>query len=380
MTYKGAMSFLLALCAMAYLNHPHFAAQAAEVRNAVAQIPDHQTQEQMLLPVALSHLLPAGVRGALCVILMMGLFGGDGAALHSWGSLFIQDILVPLQRKPYGPKQHILYLRVSILGVALFSFVFGILFRQTDYLLMWWSITGAVFVGGAGAAIIGGLYWSKGTATGAWAAMVTGSFLSVGGIILREINPNFPLNGLQNQIIVTLIAAMTYVVVSLLTLEEAFNMDRMLHRGAYATLDERASKGKSKAGLTALLIRLIGIDENFNRGDKWLAISVFVWAVLWFLVFVFGTIWNLASPWPTPVWSEFWLVTALYIPIVLTVIVAFWFTWGSLRDMNAFFYHLRKEHVDVRDDGTVIDHRNLGESNVEQNVEPAVEPPVINVT
>jgi SSS family solute:Na+ symporter len=98
--YKPAMTVLLTLGAMVYLYHPHFAAQAVEVQRAVAQIPGSQTREQVLLPVALSHLLPAGVRGALCVVFMMGLFGGDSAALHSWGSLFVQDILVPLRKKP----------------------------------------------------------------------------------------------------------------------------------------------------------------------------------------------------------------------------------------------------------------------------------------
>ena len=363
MSYKGAMTVLLALCAMTYLNHPHYAAGAAEVRSAVARIPDHHTQQQMLLPVALSHLLPPGVRGALCIILMMGVFGGDGGALHSWGSLAIQDILVPLRKTPLDPKRHILYLRLSILCVAVFSFAFGILFRQTEYLAMWWAVTGAVFVGGSGAAIIGGLYWSKGTAAGAWAGMLTGSILSVGGITLREFNPNFPLNGVQISFYATLIASFTYVVTSLLTHKENFNMDRMLHRGTYATIAGPASgqDPKPKRGLRAIFIKLIGIDEDFNRGDKWLAISVFVWAVLWFFVFVIGTVWNVMAPWPTAIWSQYWLVTALYIPIILTVIVAIWFTWGSLRDMRAFFRHLRQEQVNICDDGTVLDHHNLGE-------------------
>ena len=89
-TYKGAMITLLALCATSYLYHPHYAAQAAEVHQAMAKIPGSQTQEQVYFTVALAHLLPTGVRGALCVVFLMGIFGGDGAALHSWGSLFIR--------------------------------------------------------------------------------------------------------------------------------------------------------------------------------------------------------------------------------------------------------------------------------------------------
>src|SRR5471030_1305485 len=99
---------------------------------------------------------------------------------------------------------------------------------------MWFTVTQAIYTGGAGAAIIGGLYWKKGTAQGAWAALLTGSGLSVGGIIARQIyGDQFPLNGMQISFFATLAAIAVYGLVSLLTCREDFNMDRMLHRGAH---------------------------------------------------------------------------------------------------------------------------------------------------
>jgi SSS family solute:Na+ symporter len=358
--YKGAMTVLLTCCAMVYLYHPQFTDQADEVHRALQQIPGQHTREQVLIPIALSHLLPMGVRGALCVIFIMGLFGGDGAALHSWGSLFVQDILVPLRKTPFRAAQHIRYLRLSIIGVALFAFVFGSLFHQTEYLVMWWAVTMAVFIGGAGAAIIGGLYWSKGTSAGAWSAMLTGSALSIGGILVRQLDINFPLNGMQISVAVSIIASAVYVVVSLLTCREDFNMDRMLHRGIHATHEKNDAPLAKKP--ISLLSRLIGIDEHFSLGDKWLAIGVFAWSCLWFLVFVFGTAWNLCARWSLPVWSDFWFVVSLCIPIVLTIISSIWLTWGSLSDMQKLFRHLREEKINPQDDGTVVDHHNLGES------------------
>jgi SSS family solute:Na+ symporter len=397
--FKPAMTVLLAVCAMAYLHHPHFAAQAAEVQRSLAQIPDPQTREQVEVPVTLSHLLPTGIRGALCVILMMGLFGGDGAALLSWGGLFIQDILVPLRKKPFSPEQHIFYLRMSIIGVALFAFVFGSFFQQTEYLQMWWGITMAVFVGGAGAAILGGLYWNKGTTAGAWAAMVTGSILSVTGIVAKPLHGHHlgawvkqtyldqigPLpqglayigdtarqsyldlvsfNGIQISFAVTLIAATVYIVVSLLTHKEDFNMDRMLHRGAYAKIKRLVGEEivKPARGPKAFLSRVIGIDDDFTLADKWIAASVFIWSALWFLVFVVGSIWNLVAPWSTAVWSEFWHISVIYIPVSLMVVSSIWFTCGASMDMRDFFRHLREQKINPLDDGTVVNHQNLDES------------------
>ncbi|HSH92839.1 MAG TPA: hypothetical protein VK968_01700, partial [Roseimicrobium sp.] len=195
-TGKIAVIALLACCAMTYLNNPDFAVQSAGAHAELAGIQDARVQEQMQIPVALSHLLPNGLRGAFCAILLMGLFGGDAVHLHSWGSIFVQDVILPLRKRPMAPANHIRLLRFSIAGVALFAFLFGCFFSQTEYIMMWWSITGALYVGGAGAAIIGGLYWKKGTAAGAWAALLTGSGLSISGIIARQYYGNeFAFNG-----------------------------------------------------------------------------------------------------------------------------------------------------------------------------------------
>lgn len=329
----------------------------------IARIPDPQTQEQMGIPIALAHLLPAGVKGALCAVLLMGLFGGDSSHLHSWGSILVQDVLVPLRRKPFGPRQHIFILRLSIIGVALFAFLFGSLFRQTEYIYMWWNVTSALFVGGAGAAIIGGLYWKKGTTAGAWAALLTGSAFSAGGILARQFYGNdFPLNGTEISFFASLVAVSLYVIVSLATCEEDFNMDRMLHRGRYAApaslpVDEMEPRAKRKVTWG----KLIGLDEHFTRGDTWIAGGLFAWNMLWFVVFVVGGGWNLIAPWPDSAWSRFWHVAAIGLPVFISVVTAVWFTWGGVRDIRALFRHLRQQKINHLDDGTVAGHQNIDE-------------------
>ncbi|HKB89240.1 MAG TPA: sodium:proline symporter [Opitutaceae bacterium] len=376
-TGKGAIIALLAVCGMTFLQHPDFAIQAASVHAEIARISDPQTREQMQIPIALSHLLPTGLRGAFCAILLMGLFGGDSVHLHSWGSIFVQDVLVPLRKKPFGPRQHIFALRLSMIGVAVFAFFFGSLFRQTEYIMMWWSVTGALYVGGAGAAIIGGLYWKKGTAAGAWAAMISGSALSAGGILARQFyGDSFPLNGREIGFYSSLIAITLYIVVSLLTHKEDFNMERMLHRGRYAVKDplvrdEIPVRKKSKIAWG----KLIGLDENFTRGDRWIAIGLFVWNMFWFAVFVAGTLWNLIAPWPDSAWSVFWHIAAIGLPLFVSFVTAIWFTWGGLRDIFALFRQLHEAKANHLDDGTVIRHQNMDELALpEKSEEPHVEP------
>jgi len=353
---KSALITLLALCAMTYMHHPHYTAQAAAVNAQLAQIPNQQIQEQMEIPLAVTHLLPAGMRGALCVILLLGIFGGDSTHLHSWGSIFIQDGILPFRRKPFTPEQHIRVLRYAIIGVALFAFVFGSLFKQTEYVQMWFSVTQSIFVGGAGAAIIGGLYWKKGTTAGAWAGILTGSFLSTGGILAKQFKM-ITYNGIEIAFVAMLIAIVAYVAVSLLTCRADFDMDRMLHRGAYARADEKKAAAPAKFTWG----RIIGYDENFTTGDKWVTGSLFWLSMIFFFIVLFGTIWNFFAPWSLAAWSGYYHFTTIFLSVFFAVATTIWFTWGGISDSLALFRQLRAEKVNVLDNGLVVDHRNLDE-------------------
>ena len=172
------MITLLGVVTVTFLHQPAYANAVADVQATLGHITDATLAGQARLPVVLAHLLPAGIKGLFGAVLLMGVVCGDGIHLHSWSSIFVQDVLMPLQPKPLGVKQHLLWLRMAIAGVAVFAFSLGALFRQSEYVLMWMQITTVLFVGGAGSAIIGGLYWSRGTTAGAWSGMLTGSLLS----------------------------------------------------------------------------------------------------------------------------------------------------------------------------------------------------------
>lgn len=369
---KVAVVTLLAVCAMTFLSHPDFSEQSVRAHQLIEQIKEPQIQKQMQIPIAVSEMLPIGIKGLLCAVLIMGVLGGDSTHLHSWGSILIQDVFVPLRKKPMEPRQHIFALRAAIIGVALFAFVFGSLFNQTEYVAMWFQVTTGIFVGGAGSVIIGGLYWKKGTTEGAWAAMATGSLLSFGGIVARQFyGAAFPLNGTQIYFTASLTAISVYILISLLTCKEDFNMDRMLHRGAYAKSDPISAaqpKAESKRGFS--WEKLVGIDANFTRGDKCIAAGLLVWTFSWFCLFLIGTMWNIISPWPVSIWQAFWKILGVGVPILFSVVTGIWFTWGGLRDIRSLFRRLKSVAINHRDDGTVVDHQNFDEIAPTAEVRP----------
>jgi len=377
----SVMITLLAVCALTYLASPE---GSALVQADLAKIPDANTANQMRVPMALSHLLPIGLKGMLLSICLMGIIAGDGIHLHSWSSILIQDVIVPLRKKPLSLPQHLRLLRLAIVGVAAFAFIFGAIFPQTEYVVIWFAVTQAVFTGGAGAAIIGGLYWKRGTTAGAWVGFLTGSILAVGGIGTRiyfqhVLGHEFFLNGMEIGFFSSLAAVLSYIIVSMFTCKHAHNMDRLLNRGEYAVESENGS-GVLAAVKVSLLNRLCGFDEQFSRSDRWITLGIFWWSILWFVVFVVGSIAYLIHPWSSAIWADFWFVQAICMPLAIGVVTTIWFTIGCILDLKVFFRRLHEEKIDLHDDGVVDVHDDdeEGDSTVMSKSEPAVAAPTVS--
>ena len=377
---QRTVMILLALSALTFLHQP---TGQALVQHRLDQIADPQTAEQMRVPIGLAAVLPIGIKGLFVSLVLMGILGGDGQALHSWGTIFFQDVILPLRKKPFSVRTHIILLRLSIIGVAVFAFLFGALFTQTEYLPMWFQITVTIFVGGAGACITGGLYWSRATTEGAWAGLITGSLLAIGGILVRQpssvdwfhslcaglgwtSNPTalyiadhlgrqFPLNGTVISFYASLIAVAVFALVSLATGREPHNMDRLLHRGKYAIEPEAAGEPIHPRPARSRFhpYSIVGIDEHFTRHDRWVALGILIWSLFWFVVFLVGTAWNLIHPWSADTWVSYSLYTGIHLGLVVSVLTTIWFTIGCWNDLVLFFRRLASQRVDKQDDGTV---------------------------
>ncbi|OHB43094.1 MAG: hypothetical protein A2Y13_07080 [Planctomycetes bacterium GWC2_45_44] len=341
---------LLAVGAFTFMHHPDFAAGAANVNKVLQGIENPQIQKQMIVPLAMRNFLPVGIIGAMSALMIAAFIGNSDTYLHSWGSIFIQDVIIPLRKKTLTPKQHIRFLRWSIIGVAVFIFFFSIFFRQTDYIYMFFNITAGIFLGGAGSVIIGGLYWKRGTTAAAWGAMIIGSVLAVTGIVLGQIYPHFPLNGTWVMFIASLSAIVVYVSVSLLFgKKKEFNLDEMLHRGIYA-VSEEAPVHKSKS--VSKYLKIIGIGMEFTRIDKIIYIGAILWTICFSAVFIFGVIYNMFVNVSVEKWTKFWYCYIIF-SFASGIIITIWFTIGGFCDLKYLLHTLRTRMIDDKDDGRV---------------------------
>ncbi|MBC7782609.1 MAG: sodium:proline symporter [Burkholderiales bacterium] len=393
---RTLMLSVLGICVFTYMHHPNFAAGAAATTESLSGLSD-SLAKQMQAPAALGHMLPPVIRGMFAAIMLFALVSTDCTMMHSWGTILVQDVIVPLRKRPLEMRQHVNLLRFAVLGVAIFAFLFSWLVPLTQYINMFLATVGAMFFG-AGACIIGGFYWRKGTTTAAWTAMVGAAVISMSGALLTQtwkayvypylrdnapgflsgidsvlrsisnVIPNldwhvspekFFFNGQWISLFAALVAIAGYVIATYLTYREDFDLDRMLHRGKYA-IDEEHKIVQSATKRRKLNFNLlVGITPEFTRADKFISMSLFSYRIFWFMVFAVVTIWNVVFyKWPEIWWSNYWHFTAIWLPFTLALVLVSWFTWGGLRDIRQLFIRLKTVRIDTHDDGTV-DHGEL---------------------
>jgi len=367
---------LIPLAAFAVLHLPAFASLAAPINAEINAISDPMLKNQMTVPLFLANILPVGIMGLFAAIVVACAISCDDTYVHAWGSIFVQDMILPMRKKPLTPKQHMLLLRTSIIGIAVFGFTFSMLFPLKDFILMYFALTGAIYLGGAGSIIIGGLYWKRGTTAAAWTSLTVGTILGFGGLMIQQIwkpylapfvmntwpdwawmaqhQDKFPLNGQIIFFFAMAASIVCYVAVSLLGPKHVFNMDKMLHRGKYAIKEDIATGDEPVTKSKFSLSSLIGITPEFNKFERFISFSTFFWSMGWWAIFMVGTLIALTTNWLTDkFWCDFWWWQIIPFSVVLGTICTIWITVGGLRDVKRLFQDLRAERVDDGDDGTV---------------------------
>jgi SSS family solute:Na+ symporter len=351
----GLFLVFVPIVAYTVFNHADFKSIADQINATLSTAGTPAEQSQLRVPMVLNYLLPVGLKGAFVAIMLAAAITCHNTYMHSWGSIFIQDCIMPLRKKAFEPKEHLKYLKLSILGVGITIFILSILFQQTEKVFLFLNISGAIFVGGSGAVIIGGLYWKRGTTAAAWAAMITGALTASFNILLNQLIPNFPINGQWGWFLAMIAATVVYVMVSLLSPKPAVELDQLLHRGKYA--DKDAKLLTEKEPLKGW--KVLGTTREFTKGDKAIYAITMGWTFLWVLVFFAGTLYyffvdNISNQ----AWMNFWM-TYTWIFLIASIVVTVWFTIGGIRNLREMISALRHMVRDHSDSGFVNKKENL---------------------
>lgn len=378
------------------LDTPYFNA----VRDTLGDTPDarHQFQkyrslyQQMMMPSVVSKIFPVGMLGLFCLLMVMLLVSTDDSRIFNASSTLTQDVILPMFKGHLDQRKHLLLLRLTSVAVALLFLMVSIFFAQLDYINMFITIMCALWLGGAGPIMVFGLYSRFGNLTGAWCSIILGSGTSLLGLIFQRnwaksiypaleqlgmvetldsflqtvsapFNPwiewsmdpvKFPINSFEIFFISMVLSLGGYIVGSYLTYKP-YNLDKLLHRGIYA---DAPAPPKEHWTFRNVFSKLIGIADEYTRGDKIIAYSVFGYSFVYQIgiVFVAIVIWNTISPWPDEWWTVKFFIISLVIPAIVGLISTVWFMIGGIRDTRRLFIDLEKRIEDPDDNGQVLSH------------------------
>jgi len=346
---------MIALCAFNVLHNPAHAALAEKVRASFNAVPQ-ELQGKVIVSSTLPHLLPTGLIGLFCAIMMAALISSHNGFMHAWGGVLLQDIILPLRQKPLDTKAHIWALRATVASVGLIAFLLSISFKPQQSILMLFAAVNSIWLGPAGAVMLRGLYWKKGTARAAMTTLAAGSLVGFVFFILQQTWPTlsgvkgseFPING-QFCFLINIVFSLTlYTMISLLDPKPDFDMEKMLHRGAFVTKGDELPKLLP----TQWWQTLFGITPMFNRRDRLTAYLIVGWFLAWLGVFAARMTYGwIADPGETA-WAKFWHVY-IYLSFGLLICTTLWLGIGGLRDLRNLMRNLRSTERDLSDDGTV---------------------------
>jgi SSS family solute:Na+ symporter len=353
---------------------------------------------QQMMSMSMRHLLPVGITGLFCLLIVLAIISTEDSRIFSAALTITQDVIIPLKKRSLTPEQHVLTLRLVSLAVC-FAFLFGSYYMaQMDYITLFVTIVCSMWLGGCGPVMIFGLYSRFGTTAGAFASLISGMVLSVGGILIQRnwaavvypildkyqwvepvgtflawvsgpLNPyivwkmdavKFPINSYELYFMTMMISLSLYIIVSYMTKKEPFNIDRMLHRGIY-NLDGD-NKEQTVWSLRTALSKMIGITPEYTTGDKVIAYSVFSYSFIYhFLICFIGVVvWNAFSPWPIEWWSKYFFINSLLLTGIIAFISSFWFGIGGAIDLFKLFRDLKARlSVDPLDNGQVEGHVSI---------------------
>ena len=379
----------------------------AEARGNVKFQEYRTLYHQQMMAVGMRKLLPTGMLGMFCLLLVLAMISTDDSRIYSASLTLTQDVVLPLCPHGLTPKQHIWAIRIVSIFVGIF-FVFGSCFMsQLDYVNLYATMMCMMWMGGCGPVIIFGLYGRFGNSAGAFASVLSGMFLALGSIFVqrnwadavypwlvrmgwaegfgnfletvsRPLNPivvwkmnpvKFPINSYELYMMTMILTFIIFCVVSALTQKEPFNLERMLHRGIYNTDGE--NKVREKWTAKNLFSKLIGITPEYTTGDRWIAWGVFGYSIIYkfFLAFVVVVIWNAVSPWKVEWWGHYFFITTLLIPGIVAFFSTFWFGIGGAVDLFRLFRDLEKRVVNPLDNGWVEGHVSLSDKETFDKLE-----------
>jgi len=144
------------------------------------------------MPLMLREIIPTGLMGLVLSAMLAAFMSTNSCYLLSWSAIITQDIIAPLRKKEMSSAQRIFLTRIWIVLIGIFMLVWGLWYQLPETAYQYLTLTGSMYLAGAFAAIVMGIYWKKTNAVGAYSAIVLSAVFPFLSVFLSQMKASLP--------------------------------------------------------------------------------------------------------------------------------------------------------------------------------------------
>jgi len=134
--------------------------------------PTYQAKHAM--PILLARIIPTGLLGLLTAGMMAAFMSTHDSYFLAFASVVTQDVINPCIRGGLSDRARIWLTRVIILVMGAFLLWWGLWYEPPGSIWKYMAATGTIYLPGAIACLVGGMYWKRASSTGATLAVLAG--------------------------------------------------------------------------------------------------------------------------------------------------------------------------------------------------------------
>ncbi len=175
---------------------------------------DEKTYTLAATAIYIGNICPNILKGLLLAAFLAAFISTNDTYFLSWSSIWINDVINPLKKKPMSRVAHLWALRITIILIGIFLYVWGVLYKIEDTLLEYLMLTGVMWLGG-GIAVVFGLYWRKANTYGAYGAVISGIVLPTIHLILQKTYPGYDIPTKLAGVVTIIVSVFLMIILSL---------------------------------------------------------------------------------------------------------------------------------------------------------------------
>ncbi len=142
---------------------------------------------KLAMPSLLATVVPVGLIGILVAAMLAADMSTNSSYMIAWSSVIYNDIMKPIHKGLWSNAKGILWNRILIALIGVFLLLYGLWYPLKGDLWVYMQVTGTVYLASMSIILISACYWKPANNWGAISAIVVGSVIPIGFLVMQQI-------------------------------------------------------------------------------------------------------------------------------------------------------------------------------------------------